>query len=163
MCYNLIKFGGTMKAHRHIYLDFPDFTQESCYEVTSKVTFESGVEDEIKTTIVCDDPYDAMKIAREFLLSKKDWLVTEVHGQSFEGRSLLVTKPEIPQSKYVVVCDSIKRIFYNSSSYEEIEHYSVIYTTLNNTAIYRGTFNTKEAAEEHCAKLNKKWEEFFGE
>ena len=50
-----------MKAYRHVYLDFPDFTQESCYEVTSKVTFQNGVKDEIKTTIVCDDPYDAMK------------------------------------------------------------------------------------------------------
>lgn len=152
-----------MKLYRHVYLDFPDFTQESCYDVTSKVIFQNGVEDEIKTTIVCDDPYDAMKMAREFLLSKKDWLVTEVHGQSFEGRSLLVAKPEIPQSKYVVVCDSVKRIFYDGGDYEEIEHYSVIYAFLNKAAIYHGTFDTKEAAEEHCAKLNKKWEEFFGE
>ena len=84
-----------MKAHRHVYLDFPDFTQESCYEITSKVTFQDGVKDEIKTTIVCDDPYDAMKMVKEFLLSKKDWLVTEVHGQRFESGALLVTKPEI--------------------------------------------------------------------
>ena len=83
-----------MKAYRHVYLDFPDFTQESCYEITSKVTFQNGVEDEIKTTIVCDDPYDAMKMVKEFLLSKKDWLVTEVHGQRFESGALLVTKPE---------------------------------------------------------------------
>ena len=83
-----------MKAYRHVYLDFPDFTQESCYEVTSKVTFQNGVEDEIKTTIVCDDPYDAMRMVKEFLLSKQDWLVTEVHGQWFESGALLVTKPE---------------------------------------------------------------------
>ena len=83
-----------MKAYRHVYLDFPDFTQESCYEVTSKVTFQDGVEDEIKTTIVCDDPYDAMKMVKEFLLSKKDWLVTEVLGQWCESGSLLVSKPE---------------------------------------------------------------------
>ena len=83
-----------MKAYRHVYLDFPDFTQESCYEITSKVTFQDGVKDEIKTTIVCDDPYDAMKMVKEFLLSKKDWLVTEVHGQRFESGALLVTKPE---------------------------------------------------------------------
>ena len=83
-----------MKAYRHVYLDFPDFTQESCYEVTSKVTFQNGTKDEIKTTIVCDDPYDAMKMVKEFLLSKKDWLVTEVHGQRFESGALLVTKPE---------------------------------------------------------------------
>ena len=44
-----------MKANKHIYLDFPDFTQEVCYEVISKVTFQNGVEDEIKTTVVCDD------------------------------------------------------------------------------------------------------------
>ena len=80
--------------NRHVYLDFPDFTQESCYEITSKVTFQDGVKDEIKTTIVCDDPYDAMKMVKEFLLSKKDWLVTEVHGQRFESGALLVTKPE---------------------------------------------------------------------
>ena len=83
-----------MKAHRHVYLDFPDFTQESCYEVTSKVTFQNGDKDEIKTTIVCADPYDAMKKVKEFLLSKKDWLGTEVHGQWFESGALLVTKPE---------------------------------------------------------------------
>ena len=83
-----------MKAHRHVFLDFPGLTQESCYEVTSKVTFQNGDKDEIKTTVVCDDPYDAMEIVRDFLLSKKDWLVTEVHGQRFESGALLVTKPE---------------------------------------------------------------------
>lgn len=83
-----------MKVYRHIYHDFPDFTHESCYDVTSKVTFQDGTKDEIKTTVVCDDPYDAMKIVKEFLLSKKEWLVTAVHGQSYECHSLLVTKPE---------------------------------------------------------------------
>ena len=152
-----------MKAYRHVYLDFPDFTQESCYEVTSKVTFQNGTKDKIKTMIVCDDPYDAMKMVKEFLLSKRDWLITEVHGQRFEGGSLLVTKPEIPQSKYVIVCDNVKRIFYEGGSYEEVEHYSVILTVLNNVAIYYGTFYTKEAADERCEELNKKWEECFGE
>lgn len=152
-----------MKAYRHVYLDSPDFTQESCYEVTSKVTFQNGVEDEIKTTIVCDGPYDAMEVVREFLLSKKDWLVTEVHGQSFKEGTVLVVKPEVPQSKYVVVCDNVKRIFYEGGCYEEVEHYSVIYTIPNNAAIYHGTFDTKEAADERCVKLNKKWEEYFGE
>lgn len=152
-----------MKTHRHIYLDFPDFVQERCYEVTSKVTFQNGVEDEIKTTIVCDDPYDAMEMVKEFLLSKKDWIVTEVHGQWFESGSLLVAKPEVPQSKYVVVCDNVKRIFYENGSYKEIEHYSVIHTVLNDTAIYYGRFDTKEVADERCKELNKKWEEYFGE
>lgn len=146
-----------MRTNRHIYNDFFEFTQESCYDITSKVTFQNGSEDEIKTTIVCDDPYDAMRLVKEFLLSKKDWLVTEVHGQSFEGRSLLVAKPEIPQSKYVVVCDNIKRIFYEGSNYEEVEHYSVIHTVPNDLAVYYGRFDTKEAADKHCAKLNKKW------
>lgn len=152
-----------MKAYRHVYLDFPNFTQESRYEITSKVTFQNGVEDEIKTTVVCDDPYDAMKMVRDFLLSKRDWLVTEVHGQSFEEGTVLVVKPEMPQSKYAVVCDDVKRIFYEGGNYEEIEHYVVIYTIHNNTAIYHGTFDTKEAAEEHCAKLNKKWVVHFGQ
>ena len=152
-----------MKAHRHVYLDFPDFTQESCYEVTSKVTFQDGVKDEIKTTIVCDDPYDAMKMVKEFLLSKKDWLVTEVHGQRFESSALLVTKPEIPQSKYVVVCDNIRYIFGESGSYEEVEHYSVIHTIPSNSAIYYGICDAKEAADERCKNLNKKWGEYFGE
>lgn len=146
-----------MRTNRHIYNDFCEFTQESCYDITSKVTFQNGSEDEIKTTIVSDDPYYAMRLVKEFLLSKKDWLVTEVHGQSFECRSLLVAKPEIPQSKYVVVCDNIKRIFYEGSNYEEVEHYSVIHTVPNDLAIYYGTFDTKEAADERCAKLNKKW------
>ena len=152
-----------MKAYRHVYLDFPDFTQESCYEITSKVTFQDGVKDEIKTMIVCDDPYDAMKMVKEFLLSKKDWLVTEVHGQSFECRSLLVIKPEIPQPKYVVVCDSMKRIFYEGGSYKEVEHYSVIHTIPNDLAIYYGTFDAKEKAEERCEELNKEWKEYFRE
>ena len=153
-----------MKANRHVYLDFPDFTQESCYEVTSKVTFENGVEDEIKTTIVCDDPYDAMKIVREFLLSKKDWLVTEVHGQSFEEDTVLVVKPEIPQAKYAVVCDGMKRKFYEDGHlYYEINHYSVIHTIINDLAVYYGTFDTKEKADERCAELNEKWEEYFSE
>ena len=152
-----------MKAYRHVYLDFPNFTQESRYEVTSKVTFQNGMEDEIKTTVVCDDPYDAMEMVRDFLLSKRDWLVTEVHGQSFEEGSVLVTKPEIPQSKYAVVCDNVKRIFYNGGYYKEIEHYSDIHTIPNDVAIYYGTFDIKEAADERCANLNKKWEECFGE
>lgn len=150
-----------MKAYRHVYLDFPNFTQESCYEVTSKVTFQNGVKDKIKTIIVCDDPYTAMEIVRDFLLSKKDWLVKEVRGQSFEGRSSLVAKPEMPQSKYAVVCDNVKRIFYEDGNYEEFEHYVVIYTIPNDTAIYHGTFDTKEAAEERCAKLNQRWENFM--
>jgi hypothetical protein len=152
-----------MKTYRHIYLDFPDFVQERCYEVMSKVTFQDGVKDEIKTTIVCDDPYDAMKMVKEFLLSKKDWLVTEVHGQSFECRSLLVAKSEIPQSKYVIVCDNMKRIFYEDGNYKEVEHYSVIHTVPNDLAVYYGRFDTKEAADERCEKLNKMWEECFGE
>ena len=152
-----------MKAYRHIYLDFPDFVQERCYEVTSKVTFQDGVKYEIKTTIVCDDPYDAMKMVKEFLLSKKDWLVTEVHGQRFESGALLVTKPEIPQSKYMVVCDNMKRIFYENGNYKEVEHYSVIHIIPNDLAVYYGKFDTKEAADERCEKLNEEWEEYFGE
>lgn len=149
-----------MKAYRHVYRDFPDFAQECCYEITSEITFQDGIKDEIKTTIVCDDPYDAMRIVKEFLLSKRDLLVTEVHRQWFESGSLLVAKPEIPQSKYAVVCDDVKRIFYEDGNYEEFEHYVVIYTIPNNTAIYHGTFDTKEAAEERCAKLNQRWENF---
>ncbi len=152
-----------MKAYRHVYLDFPGFTQESCYEVTSEVTFQNGDKDEIKTTVVCDNLYDAMRMVKEFLLSKRDWLVTKVHGQRLKGGSLLVAKPEIPQSKYVVVCDNVKRIFYENGNYEEVEHYSVIHTVPNDLAIYYGTLDMKEAADERCAKLNKKWEECFGE
>ena len=152
-----------MKVYRHVYLDFPDFTQESCYEVTSKVTFQNGVEDEIKTTIVCDDPYYAMKMVKEFLLSKEDWLVTEVHGLSFESSLSLVAKPEIPQPKYVVVCDKVKRIFCDGDSYEEVEHYSVIHIVPNSLAIYYGKFDTKEAADERCENLNKKWEKYLKE
>lgn len=152
-----------MKAYRHIYLDFPDFTQESRYEVTSKVTFQNGVENEIKTTVVCDDPYNAMKMVRDFLLSNRDWLVKEVHGQSFEEGTVLVVKPEVPSSKYAVVCDKVERIFYAGGYYDKIEHYSVIHTIPNNVAIYYGTFDTKEAADERCANLNKEWEEYFGD
>lgn len=152
-----------MKVYRHIFLDFPDFTQERCYEITSKVTFQNGTKDEIKTTIVCADPYDAMKKVKEFLLSKKDWFVTEVHGQMFEGGTLLVAKPEIPQSKYAVVCDNVKRIFCAGDYYKEIEHYSVIHIIPNDAAIYHGTFDTKEAADERCVNLNKEWEGCFEE
>lgn len=152
-----------MRTNRHIYNDFCEFTQESCYDITSKVTFQNGSEDEIKTTIVSDDPYYAMRLVKEFLLSKKEWLVTEVHGQSFEGRSLLVAKPEIPQSKYVVICDNMKRIFYEDGNYKEVNHYLVIHIVPNDLAVYYGKFDTKEAADECCEKLNKTWEECFGE
>ena len=152
-----------MKTYRHIYLDFHDFTEESCYEVTSKVTFQNGTKDEIKTTIVCDNPYDAMRMVRDFLLSKRFWLVTEVHGQWLESNSLLVTKPEVPQSKYVVICDNVKRIFYKDGSYKEINHYSVIHVVPNDLAVYYGRFDTKEAADERCEELNETWEGHFGE
>ncbi len=147
-----------MKANRHVYNDFPDFTQEVCYEVTSKVTFQNGVKDEVKTTIVCDDAYAAMKMVREFLLSKKDWLVTEVHGQSYECCSLLVGKLETSRLKYIIICDSIN---YDDGNCEEIKHYSVIHTIPNKVAtIYHGIFDTEKLANEYCAKFNKKWEEY---
>ena len=38
---------------------------------------------------------------------------------------------------------------------------SVIYTIPNDLAIYYGEFDTKEAADERCENLNKKWEEYF--
>lgn len=75
----------------------------------------------------------------------------------------LVVKPEIPQSKYAVICDKAERIFYAGGYYEEIRHYSVIHTIPNNVAIYYGTFDTEEKANERCAELNKEWEEYFGE
>ena len=90
--------------------------------------------------VVCDDPYDAMEMVRDFLLSKKDWLVTEVHGQWFEEGAVLVVKPEIPQAKYAVICDNTKRIFYAGDYYKEIEHYSVIHTIPNNAAEYTFSF-----------------------
>lgn len=143
-----------MKAYRHVYLDFPDFTQESCYDVTSKVIFQNGERDEIKTTIVCDDPHDAMKMVKEFLLSKKDWLVTEVHGQWCECHSVLVVKPEVPEKKWIILSDGY---------YLEFRHYSARYTAVDGFTVHYGIFDTKEAADERCAKLNKKWEECFGE
>ena len=146
-----------MEANRYIYLDFPDFTQESCYDVTSKVTFQNGVEDEVKTTIVCDDAYDAMKMVKEYLLSQKDWLVAEVHGQSYEARSLLVAKAEDSRLKYTIVCDGIRRIPYDDVDYEEIKHYSVIQTIPNGAAVYYGIYNIKEVADRYCAELNKEW------
>lgn len=75
----------------------------------------------------------------------------------------LVAKPEIPSSKYAVVCDKVKHIFYAGGYYEKIEHYSVIHTIPNNVAVYYGTFDAKEKAEERCEELNKEWEEYFGE
>ena len=154
-----------MKTNRYIYLDFPDFTQESCYDVTSKVTFQNGIEDEVKTTIVCGDAYDAMKMVKEYLLSKKDWIVTEVRGQSCESRSLLVAKPEDARLKYVIVCDDVKRIFHDGENYyiEEIKHYSVIQTIPNGAAVYYGIYNIKEVADRYCAALNKEWNARCGE
>lgn len=152
-----------MKADRHIYLDFPDFTQENCYDVTSKVTFENGIEDEVKITVVCDDAYNAMKMVKEFLLSKKDWIVTEVRGQSYEARSLLIAKPEDARLKYTIVCDDIKRIFYSGRDFEEIKHYYVIQTIPDEVDIYHGIFNEKEVADKYCAELNKEWDERCGE
>lgn len=64
---------------------------------------------------------------------------------------------------YAVICDNVKRIFYDDNSYKVFKHYSVIHTVPNNVAIYYGRFDMKEAADERCEKLNKKWEECFGE
>lgn len=89
--------------------------------------------------------------------------MTQVYGQRFESGSLLVTKSEISQSKYMVICDSMKRIFYKGGSYKEINHYSVIHVVPNDLAVYYGRFDTKEAADERCEGLNKMWEECFGE
>ena len=152
-----------MKTNRYTYLDFPDFTQEQGYEVTSKVTFSDGMEDEIKTTVVCNEPSDAMNMVKEFLLSKRDWLVTEVHGQSYESRSVLVAKPEDSRLKYTIVCDDIKRISYDDGDYEEIKHYSVIRTIPNGAAVYYGIYNIKEVADRYCAELNKEWSRRCGE
>lgn len=77
--------------------------------------------------------------------------------------SMRTVNPEMSQSKYAVVCDKVERIFYAGGYYDEIEHYSVIHTIPNNVAIYYGMFDTKEAADERCANLNKEWEEYFGE
>lgn len=146
-----------MKANRYIYLDFPDFAQESCYDVTSKVTFQNGVEDEVKTTVVCSDAYDAMKMAKEYLLSMKDWLITEVRGQSYESHSLLVAKAEDSQLKYAIVCDDVKRMFYNRGQYKEIKHYSVIQIIPNDVITYHGVWDSKKLADKYCAQLNKEW------
>ena len=63
----------------------------------------------------------------------------------------------------MIVCDNMKRIFYEDGNYKEVEHYSVIHTVPNDLAVYYGRFDTKEAADERCEKLNKMWEECFGE
>ena len=64
---------------------------------------------------------------------------------------------------YAVICDNVKRIFYEDGDYKEVRHYSVIHTVPNSVAIYYGKFDMEEAADECCEKLNKKWEECFGE
>ena len=64
---------------------------------------------------------------------------------------------------YAVICDNVKRIFYEDGGYKEVRHYSVIHTVPNSVAIYYGKFDMKEAADERCEKLNKEWEECFGE
>ena len=153
-----------MESNRYTYLDFPDFTQERCYEVTSKVTFQNGVEDEVKTTVVCSDAYEAMKMVKEYLLSMRDWLVTEVRGQSCESRSVLVAKPKNSRLKYAVVCDDVEYIFHKGENYyEEIKHYSVIQTIPNVAPIYDQVYDTEKMAEEACVVFNKKWDERYGE
>lgn len=47
-----------MKVYRHIYLDFPDFTQERCYEVTSKVTFQNGIKEIKHYSVIHTVPND---------------------------------------------------------------------------------------------------------
>lgn len=65
--------------------------------------------------------------------------------------------------KYVVICDNMKRMFYEDGNYKEVNHYLVIHIVPNDLAVYYGKFDTKEAADERCAELNKTWEECFGE
>lgn len=51
--------------------DFGKFTEEVCYEITNKVLFASGRIEDIKTIVVCDGKYEAMRYAREWILSGK--------------------------------------------------------------------------------------------
>lgn len=105
---------------------------------------------------------DAVWVMHEITIKNGQKQSVWFHKITIEGNELVV-KPEIPQSKYAVVCDKVERIFYAGGYYDEIEHYSVIYTIPNDVAIYYGTFDTKEAADERCANLNKEWEKYYGE
>lgn len=116
--------------------------------------------EKLKKRSYCDNDFRDGKWHRYVFVEEIDELLKEYENES---GSLLVAELEIPQSKYVVICNNVKRIFYKDGSYKEIEHYLVIRTVPNDVAIYYGRFDTEEAADERCAELNKKWEKYFGE
>ena len=51
--------------------DFGKFTEEVCYEIINKVLFANGLIEDIKTIVVSDGKYEAMRYAREWILSGK--------------------------------------------------------------------------------------------
>lgn len=87
----------------------------------------------------------------------------KAENERFVSNMKNVLEIEKGDAVYAVICDNVKRIFYDDGYYKEVRHYSVIHTVPNSVAIYYGKFDMKEAADERCEKLNKEWEECFGE
>lgn len=123
-------------------------------------TIRKEFAEKLKKRSYCDNVFMDGKWHRYVFVDEIDELLKEYENES---SSLLVAEIEVPQSKYVVICNNVKRIFYKDGSYKEINHYSVIHTVPNNVAIYYGEFDTEETADERCAKLNKEWEKYFEE
>lgn len=134
-------------------------------EKTAKALFEAGYRKVPKGSFICSADETnldvevcnncGMKQANELFERDK-----EIERLRKENEALKRVDNRV--ALYVVVCDDVKRIFYEGD-YKEVKHYSVIHTVPNSVAIYYGKFDMKEAADERCEKLNKKWEECFGE
>ena len=134
-------------------------------EKTAKALFEAGYRKVPKGSFICsaDEANLDVEVCNNCGMEQANELFErdkEIERLRKENEALKRADNRV--ALYVVVCDDVKRIFYEGD-YKEVKHYSVIHTVPNSVAIYYGKFDMKEAADERCEKLNKKWEECFGE
>ena len=62
------------------------------YTILNNCVFDSGKTEYIKTSVIAKGIYEAADIAKDFLLSRKAFLVKEVVGQRFEASSSVLIK-----------------------------------------------------------------------
>lgn len=66
------------------------WTEYEIYCVTNKVVYDNGKEDSINVKVLANGIYEARDIAKNFLLSRKAFLVKSVVGQTAESSSVVI-------------------------------------------------------------------------
>lgn len=57
------------------------WVEYQCYNILTKVVFDDDKEDTVTVSVIAEHNYRAMEIARDWLLSRKAFLVKEILGQ----------------------------------------------------------------------------------